>query len=104
MTHTLQLIEKVEFLLQLIAGTEAAESQTVVDICDLIGKIKMDQALREMENKRINELFEVNLLKEEVFTLPKKYHERLSKIIETLLESTVTNHPLIELKNPKNPE
>lgn len=104
MTHNHQLIEKVEFLLQLIAGTEAGESQTVVDICELIGKIKTDQALREMENKRINDMFEGIQVHTEYFTIPRKYHKRLAKLVETLLEPTIENHPLIELKNPKNPE
>jgi len=39
-TDTKLLIEKVEFLLTLIAGTQAGESEVVIDIYELIGKVK----------------------------------------------------------------
>lgn len=40
MNYTQQLIEKVEQLLRLIAGTQAGESETVKDIYELISRIK----------------------------------------------------------------
>lgn len=88
MTHTFQLIEKVEFLLQLIAGTEAAESQTVVDICDLIGKVKAEQKTNDvMTAKILDKLLEVNL-----------------ELTKLKYPPQVAEFKLRELKNPKNPE
>lgn len=79
MNHTTALIAQVEFLIQQLAGTEIGESQTVIEINDLIGKVRKELEVRQAWRDE----------------LTKHLPEGIPVIIE---------NPLVLPQNPKNPE
>jgi len=54
MTPTEKLIKEVKNLLSQIAGTQAGESQAVIEIWDAIGKIELQDKVNEITTEWIN--------------------------------------------------